>query len=175
MTTWLDRDARTRIEREARRHRLVETGGPLFGFDDEDLDELVIVGAGGPGPRAKHRPRSFVPDRDAVDRAIARVHEASEGRYAFLGSWHTHPFGRAFPSGTDTRTATEIANDEGADLPRPLVLIQATRPLRKTLRDSDLHAFRWQILEQQLEQRDIAIVSERTYPLVDVDWEKVVS
>src|SRR5947207_723259 len=125
MTVWLDGVARVQIEREARRFRLRETGGPLFGFEDEDMDDLVVVGAGGPGPRAKHRRRLFVPDRQAVDRAIAGVHEASEGRYAFLGSWHTHPLGRPSPSPTDIATARDVAADAEADLPRPLVLIQA--------------------------------------------------
>ncbi len=174
MTIWLDLVARAQIEREARRHRFLETGGPLFGFDDEDSDEVVIVGAGGPGPRARHRPRSFIPDRNAVDRAIARVHDSSDGRYGFIGSWHTHPFGRPAPSATDVATAWAIAGDAEADLPRPLLLIQATGPLRKTLRDSDLRAFRWQIFRPRLEPRVLAVVDERTYPLVDVEWETVV-
>ena len=175
MTIWLDRLARAQIERESRRHRLRETGGPLFGFDDEDSDQLVIIGAGGPSPRATHRRRLFIPDRDAVDRAIVRVHEASEGRYSFLGSWHTHPLGRPTPSPIDIATAATVATDAAADLPRPLVLIQATNPLRRTLRDRDLRAYHWEILEARLAPSTLAIVDEPTYPTVDVDWEAVVS
>jgi integrative and conjugative element protein (TIGR02256 family) len=135
----------------------------------------VVVGAGGPGPRAKHRRRLFVPDRAAVDRAIARVHEASEGRYAFLGSWHTHPLGRPSPSPTDVATAREVAVDDATDLPRPLVLIQATNPLRRTMRDRDLRAWRWEIGESRLALVSIAVVNELTYPVVDVDWATVVT
>ena len=175
MTTWLDVEARGQIEREARRYRLRETGGPLFGFDDEDTDQLVIVGAGGPGPRATHRRRVFIPDRAAVDRAIARVHEASDGRYAFLGSWHTHPLGRPAPSATDIATAREVAADPETDLPRPLVLIQATNPLRRTLRDRDLRAWRWSLLDDRLELAPLAVVREPTYPRVDLDWAAAVS
>ena len=175
MTIWLDREARAEIECEARRHRWRETGGPLFGFDDEASDQLVIVGAGGPGPRAKHRRRLFVPDREAVDRAILRVHEASEGRFAFLGSWHTHPLGAPTPSWTDITTAREVAADRATDLPRPLVLIQATNPLRRTLRDRDLRAWRWSTLDEGLALSALTIVGEPTYPRVDVDWATVVS
>jgi integrative and conjugative element protein (TIGR02256 family) len=175
MTVWLDRDARVQIEREARRYRLRETGGPLFGFDEPDTDQLVIVGAGGPGPGAKHRRRLFVPDRDAVDRAIACVHQASDGRYAFLGSWHTHPLGRPLPSKTDIETAEEIARDEATDLPRPLLLIQATNPLRRTLRDRYLRAYRWDAPTSRLALWPIVVVEELTYPLPALDWATVVS
>jgi len=175
VTVWLDATARAQIEREARRFRLRETGGPLFGFEDEDMDELVIVGAGGPGPQAKHRRRLFVPDREAVDRAIARVHNASEGRYAFLGSWHTHPLGQPLPSPTDIATARDVAADDCADLPRPLVLIQATNPLRRTLRDRELRAYRWKAGDATLAPNAIAVVPEPSYPIVDVDWATVVS
>jgi integrative and conjugative element protein (TIGR02256 family) len=175
LSVWLDRLARAQIERESRRHRLRETGGPLFGFDDENTDQLVVIGAGGPGKRAKHRRRLFVPDREAVERAIARVHEASDGRYAFLGSWHTHPLGRPLPSPTDVATAENIAIDEVIDLPRPLILIQATNPLRRTLRDRDLRAYRWEIRESRLIPSKLAIVNEPTYPVVDVDWAAVVN
>ena len=174
MTVWLDLVARAEIEREARRFRLRETGGPLFGFDDEDSNQLVVVGAGGPGPRAKHRRRTFAPDRDAVDRAIARVHDESEGRYAFLGSWHTHPLGRPAPSPTDIATARDISADEATDLPRPLVLIQATNPLRRTLRDRDLRAWRWSILKDELEAMPLAIVRAPEYPTLDLEWAKLV-
>jgi integrative and conjugative element protein (TIGR02256 family) len=175
MTVWLDRAARAQIEREARRWRLRETGGPLFGFDDDDTDQLVIVGAGGPGPRAKHQRRLFIPDRAAVYRAIARVHEASNGRYAFLGSWHTHPLGRPAPSPTDIATAREVAADGETDLPRPLVLIQATNPLRRTLRDRNLRAWRWSILDERLEPAPLAIVGKPAYLGVELDWAAVVS
>jgi hypothetical protein len=72
-------------------------------------------------------------------------------------------------------TARDIASDEATDLSRPLVLIQATNPLRRTLRDRDLRAYRWNILESRLAPSTVTIVDERTYPLVNIDWETVVS
>jgi integrative and conjugative element protein (TIGR02256 family) len=172
LRVWIAREARAQIEREARRFRLRETGGPLFGFDDEATDDVVIVGAGGPGPRAKHRRRLFIPDRSAVGRAIARVHEASTGRYAFLGSWHTHPLGRPRPSPTDVTTARDVAGDVATALPRPLVVIQATNPLRRTLRDRDLRAYRWTPPGLVLAQ--LVVLDELTYPPTPVDWDTVV-
>lgn len=174
MTVWLDPNARAQIEREAARQRLVETGGPLFGFAGDG--DLVVIGAGGPGPRARHRPTSFRPDREAVDRAIERAHAASKQRYRYLGSWHTHPFGRATPSGRDIATARDISRDEPVDLPQPLLLIQATLPTRRTLRDSDLRAYHWSTDLDTLLAMPLTIVrdDERQYPMLDVDWDTVV-
>lgn len=175
MTIWLEATARTHIENESRRHRLRETGGPLFGFDDDEGEQLVIIGAGGPGPRATHRRRLFMPDRDAVDRAIAVVHDVSEGRYAFLGSWHTHPLGRPLPSPTDIATARDIAADLGTDLASPLILIQASNPFRRTLRTRDLRAYAWDHAGSRLEPQPLAVVPAGTYAPFGIDWATVVS
>jgi integrative and conjugative element protein (TIGR02256 family) len=175
VTVWLDPAARHQIEREASRRRFVETGGPLFGFEADD--DVVVIGVGGPGPNGRHRPRSFRPDRDAVDRAIACVHEASEGRYRFLGSWHTHPFGRPRPSGTDLLAARGISAEPEVVLPRPFVIIHATWPTRRTFRDRDLRAFRWEPALSGLVAIDVRIVreDERRHPVLDVDWDEVVA
>jgi integrative and conjugative element protein (TIGR02256 family) len=175
MTVWLDPLARHQIEREASRRRFVETGGPLFGFEVDD--DLVVIGAGGPGPNARHRPRSFRPDRDAVDRAITEVQEASERRYRYLGSWHTHPFGRAWPSGTDLAAARGISEEPEVLLPRPLVIIHATWPTRRTFRDRDLRAFRWMPPLSELIAIDLRVPreGERRHPIVDLDWDAVVA
>lgn len=162
------------MEREIQRRLLVETGGPLFGFQSEG--EAVVVGAGGPGPKARHRPRSFRPDRDAVDRAIARVHEISEGRYRYVGSWHTHPLGRAHPSRTDAAAARQISQETDVALPRPLLLIHRTIPTRRTFRDRDLRAFWWNPSVMDLDPVPLRVLSsgERNHPLLDLDWDAVV-
>lgn len=163
-TLWLDPDARGKITAEAARHRFVETGGPLFGFYDDEA--LVVVAAGGPGPHARHRPMSFVPDRRAVGRAIDRVWELGERRYRYLGSWHTHPRGRAAPSGRDRATAREMSRDPGVNLSRPLILIQSTWPGRRVNRDSDLRAYHWDLQRSDLVRVPIRLLSEE-----ERDWE----
>lgn len=174
MTVWLDPIARHQIQREASRRRLLETGGPLFGYESDE--DAVVIGAGGPGSGARHRPRSFRPDHDAVDRAIARVREASEHRYRFLGTWHTHPLGSARPSATDVAGAKSIADEPEVLVPRPLVLIQATRPVRRTFCDRELRAFRWQpnISGLVLDEIRAIRVDDRQHPVIDLDWNEVV-
>jgi integrative and conjugative element protein (TIGR02256 family) len=171
---WLDPRARWQIEREALRRRFVETGGPLFGFDASE--DVVVAGAGGPGPKARHRPSSFGPDHNAVDRAIARVRKASGFRYRYLGSWHTHPFGRARPSAADVAAARSISEEPEVLLPRPLLLIQATWPTRRTFRDRDLRAFRWVPALGGLVMLELRVMrdADRQHPVIDLDWEALV-
>lgn len=163
---WLDLDARRKITSEATRYRFVETGGPLFGFGDEEA--LVVVAAGGPGPRARHRPMSFVPDRRAVEQAIDRVWEEGEQRYRYLGSWHTHPRGRAVPSHRDRATAGEMSSDQGLDLARPLILIQSTWPGRRVIRDSDLRGYRWDVRGEDLADAVICLLPDEAR-----DWRPI--
>jgi integrative and conjugative element protein (TIGR02256 family) len=175
LTIWLDPVARHQIEREASRRRFVETGGPLFGF--AGVGGVVVAGAGGPGPNARHRPHSFRPDREAVDRAIERVREASNRRYRYLGSWHTHPFGRPHPSGTDVAAARGISAEPEVRLTSPVLLIQATWPLRRTFHDRDLRAFRWTPAISGLVIAELRVLreSEHSHPILDLDWDTVVA
>lgn len=165
-TIWLDPDARRKIAHEAKRFRFQETGGPLFGFGDDD--SLVVVAAGGPGPRARHRPVSFVPDREAVERAIDRVWAVGERRYRYVGSWHTHPRGRPTPSRRDRQTAREMSQDAGLNLPRPLIMIQSTWPGRRIVRDRDLRAHHYDPVGA-----DLVPALVRSIPEDEREWDPI--
>jgi integrative and conjugative element protein (TIGR02256 family) len=156
MTIWLDRVATAVIENEARGRRFSETGGPIFGY--EARDGVVVAAVFGPGLKARHRPRSLVPDRAATEDAIRQVHELAEGRYRYLGSWHTHPLGRPHPSSTDISTAQDIASQQNVGLPRPVLLIQATRPARLSVGIGRLAAYRWDPQSRSMEELPIRII-----------------
>lgn len=156
-TVWLDTRARDLIEREAIRRRLVETGGALFGWEDDD--SVVVACASGPGPHAKHRPRSFEPDPETTAEAMRAVRAASEKRYRFLGSWHTHPRGGSSPSGIDSGTARELGAQDDLLLPRPLLLILSTAWLRRKVRPRELRGWRWNPTEDRL---DVVTVQKLT-------------
>jgi hypothetical protein len=113
---------------------------------------------------------SFSPDRDAVKRAIDYVWETGQRRYRYLGSWHTHPLGRAIPSGRDRATAREMSEDDELLLPEPLILIQSTWPGRRVVRSTDLRGYKW-----DGESRDLLGVplrtlteDERPWPLLEI-------
>jgi integrative and conjugative element protein (TIGR02256 family) len=138
---WIPQEAEELIGADAVRWGPRETGGPLFGY--EACGELVITRAFLPGPNATHLPFLFRPDREAVERAIAEVHRQSRGGERWIGSWHTHPYGRARPSLLDRRTAGKVATELAVGCPRPLMLIQTTRLTLSGTESSQLAGFRW--------------------------------
>jgi integrative and conjugative element protein (TIGR02256 family) len=153
VTVWLDSRARAHIEREAIGRRLRETGGALFGWEHDG--ELVIACASGPGRHAKHRPRRFEPNRRTTAVAMRAVAKSSEGRYGYIGSWHTHPCGAATPSRLDTRTARDLAEQEDLRVPRPLLLIVGTRCRSRPVRVREIRAWRWQPVRAVLEPVEV--------------------
>jgi integrative and conjugative element protein (TIGR02256 family) len=139
---WLDEHARALIEHEAAKRPRRETGGALFGYEHDD--HLVVACAYGPGPRAKHRRSSFEPHPATTSLLMDAVRGASEARYRYLGSWHTHPGGPARPSGQDIATTENVAGEPDVLLDRPLLLIQATRPRGRAAEIRELRAWRWE-------------------------------
>jgi integrative and conjugative element protein (TIGR02256 family) len=152
-TIWLDKRARALIEREACLRPRVESGGALFGW--EAGEGIVIACAYGPGPRARHRGTTFEPHPATTDRLIEAVHHATEGRYRYLGSWHSHPNGRARPSGTDLATTAAVADEPDVRLPSPVVIIQATRRPQAVAVAGELRAWRWDVSEDWLLPVDV--------------------
>lgn len=154
---WIAEGADATIRAEARLRRLVETGGPLFGYSDDDTGDSVVAIAYGPGPRARHRPYSFVPDREATRDAIAEVHETSSGALSYIGEWHTHPGGSARPSRRDVASLATIASEPAVDLPRPIAVIVPTVILRRRVRVRDPSGFRWIPVVEAVEELDLTI------------------
>lgn len=150
---WLDERARQLIEREAVKRRLCETGGALFGWQTDD--DIVVACASGPGTRAKPRPTRFEPDPTTTARAIKLANVESKGRYRFLGSWHTHPRGRAKPSSLDKTTARELADQDDLALPQPLLVILGTTGTKRHVRTGELRAWSWSLEERALQDVEV--------------------
>lgn len=140
---WFHPEAKELIEGDAVRWGVRETGGPLFGY--ERCGELVITRAFLPGSKAFHFPWLYRADREAVQAAIDQVREESKGRERWIGSWHTHPLGRARPSSVDRHTTRRIGAAKAVDCPAPVMLIQTTRFSRDGIRPSKLGAFRFSV------------------------------
>lgn len=138
---WLVEDAQLLIRSETLDKHPSETGGPLFGYEDQNA--VVITRTFGPGPRARHRPWTFEPDREAVQAAIDRAADESRGAERYLGSWHSHPFGIARPSPLDRRTVRNVAADADAGCPQPVMLIQATVLRLSGARPGRLRGYQW--------------------------------
>ncbi len=120
---WIDERALGDLVAEARRWRIRETGGALIGW--RDGPDAVVATVLGPGPKARHRLRSFEPDGPWQVEQGRRIYEATERKVAYVGEWHTHPFGFPTPSGQDRAAARLIADDPGFRAPEPLSAIAA--------------------------------------------------
>lgn len=144
----LDRRARAPIEREAVTRRLRETGGAIFGWESEGV--IVVACASGPGSHAKHRLRGFEPAPGTTKAAMLAVASASKGRYAYLGSWHTHPRTPPVPSSIDVGTAEAMAEQSDLRLPAPLLLIISTTGTSLHVEPRNLCAWRWDPVAERL-------------------------
>lgn len=82
----------------------------------------------GPGPAAHHGATYFQPDAGWQTGEVARWYQASGRLHAYLGDWHTHPFGAGFPSRRDRRTMAVVAHSPAARAPHPLLLIVEGTP-----------------------------------------------
>lgn len=142
--------ARATIRDEVLKRPTVETGGALFGW--RTPEGIVVDGAGDPGPRAKHRPRSFQTDRRHTQRLIDQVHAESDGAIKFIGSWHSHPGGGAVPSPRDSATAAEISADGPVGLPEPTILVVGTSGTPATPEELAFAAYVWSCTDRRLIQ-----------------------
>jgi len=126
------------LRRESQHSAPLETGGVLLGFVDADAPFAVeVLAQAGPGPDAEHRRHRFVPDSAWQTARIADVYSRSGRVITYLGDWHSHPGGSAWPSRLDRRTAARIARSKAARAPRPLMLIVSGASLE------ELNAYRF--------------------------------
>lgn len=88
-----------------------ETGGILLGRDPNAGGLIEVLLAAGPGPQAIRRPSYFLRDLHYSCRLARLAYEREELQW--VGDWHTHPRGRASPSGFDLQTyASHLADRE---------------------------------------------------------------
>ncbi|MBI3568898.1 MAG: Mov34/MPN/PAD-1 family protein [Gemmatimonadetes bacterium] len=116
------------IAREAEARVGLETGGVLIGFTDQSRNAVVVVGASGPGPRARHRRDAFNRDRAFCQAYLDAAAQRSGGRIDFVGEWHKHREPDPYPSPTDQATYRALAADPRAGLAQVVVLIAGTTP-----------------------------------------------
>lgn len=120
---WLPQRLQDDMTSLASSWRPLEVGGVIAGYWNGN--SVVITECVGPGAEATHLPATFVPDYQFHAREIERIYAASNGRDVYLGDWHSHPSGPAALSALDKRTLRSIAKDQGAQCPRPVMLLLA--------------------------------------------------
>ena len=121
-TVWLSRSSLQELLSEADAKSPRETGGILIGYWASEI-EAVVTQLVGPGSRAKHSTKRFVPDALYHEQETTRLYEASGRLDGYLGDWHSHPLSFAYLSRADRKTLRGIAEDKGSRNPTPLMLI----------------------------------------------------
>jgi integrative and conjugative element protein (TIGR02256 family) len=114
---WIEKDALSILEEETERTCPLETGGVLIGYWVRQVHEVVIIKSIGPGPKATHTPKSFVPDYEWQEKEIARIYTESGRYYTYLGDWHSHPKGSGMLSIKDQFALWHIAGSVQARAP----------------------------------------------------------
>lgn len=99
-----------------------ETGGMLLGYE-ADNGEAVITALIGPGPAAKHRRHSFVPDAEFQQAALEAHFFKTNGQETYLGDWHTHPNSSYSLSPVDKKTLAQIAATPTSGTRNPIMAI----------------------------------------------------
>jgi integrative and conjugative element protein (TIGR02256 family) len=154
---WLDALARDVLAEEAAKRRLLETGGPIFGYESEG--DVVVAKLYGPGRSARHRRASFSCAIEWIAACIEETFSESDGRWWYLGEWHTHPLGRPTPSRQDVQAVARIAEAADVELPRPTILIQGTKLFRRRVHMDRLAAYQWNADQAKLIERPIRLAS----------------
>lgn len=124
--------------REAKNFVFKETGGILIGYKDKSGNH-VITHATGPGPKAHHGITYFEADHKYCQGVLNKIFDLTKGELTFLGDWHTHPWGALELSSRDHKTLIELASDNKARTPHPIIAIY--RPEIHILGYSRKHSF----------------------------------
>lgn len=124
---WTSHTVLRGLEAQASQHSPNETGGVVMGYwvseSVRDGMQVVVTDWIGPGPNAKHRPESFIPDHEYQEEQIARRYAASGRLMTYLGDWHTHPAAPGVMSERDRATMRRIARHGAARVTHPLMII----------------------------------------------------
>ena len=137
-TLWINSSTLRKLQILAERDFPVETGGVLVGYF-ADNGEVVVKDVVGPGPNAKHRRFSFVPDHAWQCQRLDEIYQSSAGIAVYLGDWHTHPDGCPKMSWADKRTLHRIASYSQARTSVPIMVIGGGGP----------HDWKWNCFQYQ--------------------------
>lgn len=129
---WRSRDRRFAAEMEpdtlnsllriAREACPAETGGVLVGYYTADLCTAVVTELLEPSSDSLSAIGRFVRGVAGLARALAQRWHKRRRTY-YVGEWHSHPGGDAFPSGADTQAMHGIAGSAEEQCPEPILVI----------------------------------------------------
>lgn len=130
------------IRAEVRRgHRVrgadIETGGMLLGAFDDATRTIHVDRCSGPPPDSYLSSTYFQHGLEGAQERVTHEVEVTAGTSGFLGFWHSHPGGRAYPSHTDEQGMASIVGPDGTRRRALMMILGASNPQWATWRDHD--------------------------------------
>ena len=147
MQAWARRSARTAGP-------TVETGGLVFGELNEAAGVLWVTEVEGPPPDSHATEEHFTCGIAGMEEAANEKKKRFLGSVACIGSWHTHPTGRAHPSAVDMGAVAQLLTEQTSNSVTILLLILSGSPDIPTL---GAYAFR-----RKLHSRDLVCIEHTT-------------
>ncbi|MCY4088149.1 MAG: ThiF family adenylyltransferase [Actinomycetia bacterium] len=117
----------------------VETGGLVFGELNEAAGVLWVTEAEGPPPDSDADTDHFTCGTEGMQEAADEKAERFGDSVACVGSWHTHPTTRPYPSKVDLRAVAQLLTEPGSARQTFVLLILSGSPDDPEL---GAHAFR---------------------------------
>lgn len=107
-------EVRSEVRRGARvRGEQIETGGMLFGSFDDATGVVYVDSVAGPPPDSYLAEKYFQHGLQGVQERVDAEMKRSSNSSGFVGFWHTHPGGTAYPSETDWQGMEAIVGPDG--------------------------------------------------------------
>lgn len=127
-TVVVERHCFEEMVRLARRHFPNEVGTALVGSYSDDGHVARITGLAPVTADSRGARTAFERGVRGLRDFLARLFRRSGGLEHYVGEWHSHPGGSAFPSSTDERNTMGVARDAGAQCAECILLIVAVDP-----------------------------------------------
>jgi integrative and conjugative element protein (TIGR02256 family) len=141
LKVFIHEDALAFMEGESASSPRTETGGVIAGRGSLEAGEIHVTHASEPGPRARRTRFFFERDNVFCQQFLDDVARRSRGLVDYVGEWHKHHERVPHPSGRDTRTAAEIADNPDYHVNLCLLLIIGESNRRSSLRAFVVNAF----------------------------------
>jgi len=94
-----------------------------MGYILREKEEVIITEFVGPGPAAKHKHNSFVPDYIWQNEECGKIYDQTNGLITYIGDWHTHPDNLTDLSQLDINALCKISEHKEANCVNPIMLI----------------------------------------------------
>jgi integrative and conjugative element protein (TIGR02256 family) len=119
------------------REPAVETGGMLLGAFDDAIGVVYVDTVAGPPPDSYLAEKYFQHGLEGVQERVDLGSERTGRTLGFVGFWHSHPYGPAYPSDTDEQGMATIVAPDDTTRQALMMILGGNKACWEQWRDSD--------------------------------------